>query len=89
MRTLVSRGCEGCHHGVCGVNGGISLAHVLEGSSSDPHTLVLCVDGESHSSAACGRRHRVKTRISMFSPVDGAEIFSYKLDLDSDAYAES
>lgn len=87
--TLVSRGSEGCHHGVCGVGGGISLAHVLEGSSSDPHALVLCIDGEGHSRAACGRRHRVKTGMWMFSPVDGVDILSYSLDVDNNANAES
>jgi len=77
VRTLVSRGREGCRSGDCWVDGGIPLAHVLESSSCDPHTLVLCIDGQSHSRAACGRRHRVSvsSRISRFSLVDGVEIF--------------
>jgi len=64
VRTLASRGSEGCRSGICGVDGGIALAHILESSSSDSHILVLCIDGQSHSRAARGRRHRARSCIS-------------------------
>ena len=73
VRTLVSRGSEGCWNGVCGVDGGISLAHVFESSSSDPHILVLCVDGQGRSRAARGRRHCSQSRISRLGLVGRRE----------------